>query len=354
MLEGKCRALSARLSPATYRGAAGNLGRQHAEFAPAAVGGSGAARAGGAPGAAPETPHVVGDILATSSMEEVLRSAHHILTAAEQRIGDYCSTFVASPGPSPSLGPSRIEGGGSSGGNSSGGEEPPSPGRRCWHVYRSFSQARRRLEAAAAAEAAAAGGAGVPGAACADLEVLEKLVRELGPRPSELVGVLAANERLLGSLTIGGAGAVASSGAGGAGGGQGAGAGATSKAKEKAAGTAAPPRGAGGPAEVVPGLSQSQAEAVYARLDRRGRGWLDQDDLMAGLELLGEHLDASDVEQICLEMGSTGRVDMQAFCDIVASQRLVVPGSDAVFLRHVCHARPEWWSDVPHFLDNSP
>ncbi|PNW88617.1 hypothetical protein CHLRE_01g037300v5 [Chlamydomonas reinhardtii] len=316
-----------------------NTTREHA----AAAAATGADDAGHntrrpSPTAAGARPHVVGDILAASSMEEVLRSAHHLLAAAEQRIGDYCSTYVAIPSPRPDAGHSR---GGGGSGSGSCGDDVPSPShvladphpqqpdqreqeqgsRRCWHVYRSFSQARRRLEAAAAAEAAAAvgggGGGGTPGVACTDLEVLEKLVREVGSRPSELVSVLAANERLLSSLAGGGGRAGAGAGAVGtttphtttsatsA-------TSATTTPATSATGAGEAPGAGGGLPEVVPGLRQSQAEAVFRRLDRRRRGWLDQDDLVAGLELLGEHVDASDVEQICLELGATGRVDMQA------------------------------------------
>lgn len=43
----------------------------------------------------------------------------------------------------------------------------------------------------------------------------------------------------------------------------------------------------------------------------------------------------------------------QTFCDIVEAQRLMVPGSDATFLRHLHAARPEWWSDAPGYIANA-
>lgn len=63
---------------------------------------------------------------------------------------------------------------------------------------------------------------------------------------------------------------------------------ATTTPATSATGAGEAPGAGGGLPEVVPGLRQSQAEAVFRRLDRRRRGWLDQDDLVAGLELLGE------------------------------------------------------------------
>ncbi|KXZ55341.1 hypothetical protein GPECTOR_3g472 [Gonium pectorale] len=53
----------------------------------------------------------------------------------------------------------------------------------------------------------------------------------------------------------------------------------------------------------------------------------------------------------CADVASLERLIRWTFCDIVEAQRLVVPGSDAVFLRHLRHARPEWWSDMPASMD---
>ncbi|PNH10786.1 putative protein phosphatase 2C 55 [Tetrabaena socialis] len=143
----------------------------------------------------------VGAILATSNLDEMLRSAHLVLTAAEQRIGEYCSCLAPDPA-DPDAGPALIS------------EQRQREGR-CRHIQRSLQLARRGLEAAAGAESAAEkeGGAHAGGPACADVEALERLVRELEYGPVEaMVSALAANERLLGNL-----GSLAGRGAGGAG-----------------------------------------------------------------------------------------------------------------------------------------
>ncbi|EFJ45003.1 hypothetical protein VOLCADRAFT_94698 [Volvox carteri f. nagariensis] len=291
----------------------------------------------------------VGDLLTSSNVDEMLHGAHVVLTSAERRIGDYCSTFARGSGGS---------------------------GRRwCWHIYRSLRQARRRLEAEAAAEAVTTGHAGP---ACGEVEALEKLVRELEFVPVEdMCRVLAANERTLCALAAAGRSKAAAQNGGGGGGGSGgnrawvdkaacarnvAGGGATTEgsdweeqlsggAEEEEEVEAAEKEGGSGSGTkslaIVEGVDRQRAETVFKGLDRSGRGWLDRDDLLAGLQMMGEHLDPSDVEQICLELGSTGRT----FCDIVEAERLVVPGSDAIFLRRLHHDRPEWWTELPPFLD---
>ncbi|GLC59508.1 hypothetical protein PLESTB_001494900 [Pleodorina starrii] len=321
----------------------------------------------------------VDELLSTSSLDEMLHAAHVVLKSAERRVGDYCSTFA----PAGAVSAAAAEGGG----RGRGGGGGRGRGRSCWHVYRSLRQARRRLEAEAGAEAVTTGHAGP---ACADVESLEKMVRELEYVPSEdLYRVLAANEKLLGSMAAGtrarergawvdrAACAIRGAAAGGeSSGGEGGGewenelsgaeaeveAAEAAEAARKAAEAAAAARraeggeggsgrrGVGGLA-VVEGLDRDAAAAVFSALDRGGRGWLDRDDLLAGLDKLGEHLDPSDVEQICLELGSSGRIDLQTFCDIAEAERLVVPGSDAIFLRRLRHNPPDWWGERPNFLD---
>ncbi|KAG2497234.1 hypothetical protein HYH03_004823 [Edaphochlamys debaryana] len=303
-------------------------------------------------------------------MDELLRSAHTLLEKAERRVGDYCSTFATTSDGQPVLASVEIAT------LEEADPSAPPPARRCWHVYRSLNEERRRLEAATAASAAAKAGDGAADGAAATAarefdraealataEALEKLIRELQYAPAnEMVSVLAANERRLGSV-----------------------AGRRRKGAENAPIPPAletPPQpstpspkhptstststsststspitssgtGTGERLSVVEGLTREQAAGVFKKLDRSGRGWLDGDDLLAGLDTLGQHLDLSDVEQICRQMGTMGRVDLQAFSDIVEAQRLAVPGSDSVFLRHVRHAQPEWWTDAPGYLDRS-
>ncbi|PNH10788.1 hypothetical protein TSOC_002423 [Tetrabaena socialis] len=67
-----------------------------------------------------------------------------------------------------------------------------------------------------------------------------------------------------------------------------------------------------------------------------------------------EHLGPSDIEQLYQQLGGNGLVDEQSFCDIAEAERIMDPGSDAAFLRRVGNTRPEWWSDSPACLDNSP
>ncbi|GLI60662.1 hypothetical protein VaNZ11_002862 [Volvox africanus] len=297
---------------------------------------------------------VVGDVLATSSVDEMLHAAHIVLASAERRIGDYCSTFARS-------------------GSETGGDA----GRKCWHIYRSLRQARKRAEAEAGAEAVTTGRAGP---ACADVKAFEQLLRELEFVPVEdMFRVLKSNELLLQSLAAGKtarqrdgawvdwAACPHKVGSGGSRDGSdreeqlNSGSDVwTEEAEEDwdrdkdmkvVEGSARCGARCVGGLTVTAGLDRRRAEEVFTALDRSGRGWLDRDDLLAGLEMLGEHLDLSDVEQICLELGSTGRVDMQAFCDVVEAERLVVPGSDAIFLRHLRHNRPEWCTETPPFLD---
>ncbi|GIL50873.1 hypothetical protein Vafri_6851 [Volvox africanus] len=260
---------------------------------------------------------VVGEVLATSNVDEMLHAAHIVLASAERRIGDYCSTFARS-----------------------GAETGAGAGRKCWHIYRSLSQARKRAEAEAGAEAVTTGRAGP---ACEDVKAFERLIKELEFVPVEdMVRVLKTNELLLQSLAAGKTarlrdGAWVDRAACrhevGSGGSRESGdreeqlsSGSdvwTDEEKEEEeeedkemtkvveGSTRAGARCVGG-LTVAAGLDRRRAEEVFTALDHSGRGWLDRDDLLAGLDMLGEHLDPSDVEQICLELGSTGRVDMQA------------------------------------------
>lgn len=275
------------------------------------------------------TSSSMGSILEAGEAQELLLSAHHLLCNTERRLGDYCSTFVPSrqppPTPSPPTStqpnPASIKGehppnaypasgpadeddaAAAVAGAAGAGEPTTATGSRCWHLYGSFHVARQRLEADACAEVVTRGH---PGPACEKLETLERLVRELQYVPTEdMYRVLRTNERLLGDLlgAGGAAGAAGDERGGGVGrGGSGPDAAGGAKAVTEGGAGKAGMRGGNdgskgqagamegqprGTAVLVSGMERDTADAVFDRLDRYGRGWLDRDDLLAGLEIMG-------------------------------------------------------------------
>ncbi len=266
------------------------------------------------------TSSSMGSILEAGDAQELLLSAHHLLCNTERRLGDYCSTFVPSrqppltpsppdptqphptsfkgehpPSTYPASSPAAEDAAAAAG--VAGAVEPATTiDSRCWHVYGSFHVARQRLEADACAEVVTRGH---PGPACEKLETLERLVRELQYVPTEdMYRVLRTNERLLGDLLgVGGsAGAAGDEGGGGVGycGSEPAAVGGTTAVAEGGVGKAGVRGGKEvrkgqpkGTVVVVSGMERDTADAVFDRLDRYGRGWLDRDDLLAGLEIMG-------------------------------------------------------------------
>jgi hypothetical protein len=101
--------------------------------------------------------------------------------------------------------------------------------------------------------------------------------------------------------------------------------------------------------EVLDNL-KAKALTMFEQIDLDGNGVIDREEFLSAMALLQHHLGDTEMEMIFSCMDSHGYLTPDQFVNIVQAEQMCDTGSDADVLRHVPHARPNWWSDAPHYI----
>lgn len=190
--------------------------------------------------------------------------------------------------------------------------------RRCWEVYRYFTEKRTGAQAGCVRELEAEGGRGQ---SCEDLDKLERMVFELMStgRTRDLYSVLKVeseiakrNGRALGSTYQ-----------------------CTLEEQEHL--------------DHINYLRQ-RADELFNEMDTNKNGFVDREEFLHAMALLRDELgwDEAELGTVFSAIDCHGHVSREQFADILIAEELRDPSADAELLRHLAHQRPNWWTECPN------
>lgn len=101
--------------------------------------------------------------------------------------------------------------------------------------------------------------------------------------------------------------------------------------------------------EVLDSL-KAKALELFDQVDTDHNGVMDREEFLDAMKLLKHALSDSEMELALSCMDSHGYITPEQFVNIVQAEQMCDPAADADVLRHVPHARPNWWSEAPHCI----
>ncbi|GBF98586.1 hypothetical protein Rsub_11311 [Raphidocelis subcapitata] len=190
--------------------------------------------------------------------------------------------------------------------------------RRCWEVYAYFKERRAGAQSSCVAELEETGARGT---ACETFDSLERMVYELmsSGRTKQLYNVLKVESEL-----------------------------------SKRGGGARPhkPSMAEQELEEYHAHLRARADELFELMDRHGDGVVDREEFILAMNMLRDELgwDEAELGTVFSAIDCHGHVTREQFADILVAEELRDPTADAELLRHLSHARPNWWTDCPNTI----